>query len=805
MFKPIDRSTQGFGLVVILLATALALLVLVLSGAGFSVFGSPTPPGLGNAATYGVLANTAIDLTGASVVDTDVGISPGSAYTGAGTISAGGTEHLGDTAAADAQTDLAAEYDGLIAQPCGLDLTGQDLGGLTLTPGVYCFSSSAQLTGALTLDATGDPTGQFIFQIGSTLTTAANSTATVVGGSDCNVYWQIGSSATLGADTALAGSILAFASVTLGNNASPNRALAVNGAVTMDANHIAGCAAVAMDTPTPAPTDTPSPTPTDTPTPTPTDTPSPTPTDTPSPTPTDTPSPTPTATPSPTPTDTPSPTPTDTPSPTPTDTPSPTPTDTPSPTPTDTPSPTPTDTPSPTPTDTPSPTPTDTPSPTPTETPSPTPTDTPSPTPTETPSPTPTDTPSPTPTDTPSPTPTETPSPTPTVTPSPTPTVTPSPTPTVTPTETPTETPGLTPTPIQTQAASASPTGTAAVFETAAPTAAPTETPSLTPTPVATEPPTASPTQVPTEPPTESPTPIATPLPTNSPAPTEQPTPAPIIAGGSASTVDGTVFGEPVDSVNQVGSDGFQTDVLDLNQGPLSLTAEAAVTDCSHSSLGPPPVTQICSSSLRNFVFSLNGIVIVSADGLMTESTSTNDGSTVWSEQTASEIGNLCIALSLGAPCTQITGPGTYTVDIAGVAQGTIEVEAQDASTSEGGATGSGLTVTLLRINLNTPYGAIDLDVGKAHTFVADQGVAVTPTRVLPPPPAPTATPAQLPGSGGPTGGGGGSEGWYIVLAALALFAGIALTLLALPSGALTLVFGRPEETSREARKRNHR
>jgi hypothetical protein len=134
-----------------------------------------------------------------------------------------------------------------------------------------------------------------------------------------------------------------------------------------------------------------------------------------------------------------------------------------------------------------------------------------------------------------------------------------------------------------------------------------------------------------------------------------------------------------------------------------------------------------------------------------------------------------------------------------------IEVEAQDASSSEGGATGSGLTVTLLRINLNTPDGAIDLDVGKAHTFVSDQGVAVTPTPVLPPPPAPTATPAQLPASGGPTGGSGGYDGWYMALAALALFAGIVLTLLALPSGTLTLAFGRPEETSREARKRNDR
>lgn len=99
---------------------------------------------LGNAATFGVLANTAIDLTGASVVDTDVGISPGSAYTGAGTITVVGAEHLGDTAAADAQTDLATEHGNLAALTCPNDLTGQVLGTTvtTLTPGVYCFPAT---------------------------------------------------------------------------------------------------------------------------------------------------------------------------------------------------------------------------------------------------------------------------------------------------------------------------------------------------------------------------------------------------------------------------------------------------------------------------------------------------------------------------------------------------------------------------------------------------------------------------------------------------------------------------------------
>lgn len=124
-----------------------------------------------------------------------------------------------------------------------MDLTGQNLGGLTLTPGVYCFSSSAQLTGALTLNALGNPDALFIFKIGSTLTTASSSSVQVInGGSDCNVFWQVGSSATLGTGTSFVGNILALTSITLatGTNVS-GRVLARNGAVTMDTNNVAIC------------------------------------------------------------------------------------------------------------------------------------------------------------------------------------------------------------------------------------------------------------------------------------------------------------------------------------------------------------------------------------------------------------------------------------------------------------------------------------------------------------------------------------------------------------------------------------
>jgi ice-binding like protein len=125
-------------------------------------------------------------------------------------------------------------------------LTGQDLGGLTLTPGVYFFMSSAQLTGTLTLNAEGNPNAVFIFQIGSTLTTASASDVDLINGaSGANVFWQVGSSATLGTTTDLVGTIDALASVTLdtGANIACGRAIALTAAVTMDDNSVStgGC------------------------------------------------------------------------------------------------------------------------------------------------------------------------------------------------------------------------------------------------------------------------------------------------------------------------------------------------------------------------------------------------------------------------------------------------------------------------------------------------------------------------------------------------------------------------------------
>ena len=131
---------------------------------------------LGTAANFAVLAGSTVTNTGPTVLTGGLGVSPGTAVTGfpPGAVT-GGTIHAADAVAAQAQTDLTTAYTTAAGLTPTADLTGQDLGGLTLTPGVYHFASSAQLTGTLTLDSLGDPNAEFVFQIGSTLTTASNS------------------------------------------------------------------------------------------------------------------------------------------------------------------------------------------------------------------------------------------------------------------------------------------------------------------------------------------------------------------------------------------------------------------------------------------------------------------------------------------------------------------------------------------------------------------------------------------------------------------------------------------------------
>jgi hypothetical protein len=203
---------------------------------------------LGTAARFAVLAGSTVTNTGPTTIIGDVGVSPGTAVTGfppgsiaVGKPGSGGTIHSADAIAIQARNDVITAFNNLAGEPTTSNLTGLDLGGLTLTPGVYRFNSSAQLTGTLTLDAGGNPNARFDFQIGSTLTTASSSVVRVInGGFEDNVFWQVGSSATLGTTTEFEGNILALTSITLTTRASIacGRALAINGAVTMDTNFI---------------------------------------------------------------------------------------------------------------------------------------------------------------------------------------------------------------------------------------------------------------------------------------------------------------------------------------------------------------------------------------------------------------------------------------------------------------------------------------------------------------------------------------------------------------------------------------
>lgn len=223
----------------------------VLAAAAFAaiifspVVASAQAPSLGTAANFSVLGGSTVTNTGNTTVRGELGVSPGTAVTGfpPGVVT-NGTIHSNDAVAQQAQSDLTVAYNSLAGLPCNTSLTGQDLGGLTLTAGTYCFTSSAQLTGTLTLNAQGNPNAQFIFQIGSTLTTASNSVVQVInGGQNCNVFFQVGSSATLGTATTLAGNILALTSITANTGASVSgRLLARNGAVTLDSNNVTGCA-----------------------------------------------------------------------------------------------------------------------------------------------------------------------------------------------------------------------------------------------------------------------------------------------------------------------------------------------------------------------------------------------------------------------------------------------------------------------------------------------------------------------------------------------------------------------------------
>jgi hypothetical protein len=199
-----------------------------------------TSVGLGTADSFAVLAHETITNTGSTTITGDVGLYDGTAVTGSASVTLNGAWHVTDSAAEQAQIDLTTAYNSAAGQ--SLDQTiSANLGGMTLVSGVYTGAPSLALDGTLTLDAAGNPNAAFVFKApASTLTTAVGSRVALINGAQsCNIFWQVGSSATLYTNSEFRGTILALTSITLQNGATVDgRVLASTGAVTLDRNTI---------------------------------------------------------------------------------------------------------------------------------------------------------------------------------------------------------------------------------------------------------------------------------------------------------------------------------------------------------------------------------------------------------------------------------------------------------------------------------------------------------------------------------------------------------------------------------------
>jgi hypothetical protein len=217
----------------------------LLSSAAFAASAGAATVGLGTADSFSVLGGSAVTNTGPSVLEDDLGVAPGTAISGFPPGLVGGAVHANDAVAQQAKSDLVTAYDDAAGRSSTATVSG-DLAGRTLVGGVYTSATSLGLSGDLVLDAQGDPNAVFVFQAGSTLTTASGSRVLLIGGAQaCNVFWQVGSSATLGSATAFTGTILALTSISLTTAATVDgRALARNGAVTLDTNVFTSSACV---------------------------------------------------------------------------------------------------------------------------------------------------------------------------------------------------------------------------------------------------------------------------------------------------------------------------------------------------------------------------------------------------------------------------------------------------------------------------------------------------------------------------------------------------------------------------------
>jgi hypothetical protein len=217
------------------IAVTLAIGLLAIGQIAFAA--GPPAPGLGTAGSFAVLAGAGITNTGPTTIKGDVGSFPTTTQTGFGSVTLNGTNHHGDAVTQGAKTDLKTAYNTAAGSGPTIPVVA-DLGGQTLVPGVYNSASSLGLTGKLTLSGTSSDV--WIFQAGSTLTTASGSSVVFIGGAtSCNVFWQIGSSATIGTGSKFKGTIMALTSITVTTGATiDGRALARNGAVTLDTNTI---------------------------------------------------------------------------------------------------------------------------------------------------------------------------------------------------------------------------------------------------------------------------------------------------------------------------------------------------------------------------------------------------------------------------------------------------------------------------------------------------------------------------------------------------------------------------------------
>ena len=226
-----------------------ATAALIVAGASLSS-AEPLDVPLGTAESFVVLAGEGVTATGANTLNGDIGTFPNPSISGAGTITVNGTNHGGDGVTQDAKADLVNAYLNAEGQGPTTPITG-DLAGLTLTSGVYNNASQVLLTGALTLNAEGDENAVFVFQAGSDLIVGSGAAVVLTNGAQaCNVYWQVGSSATLGSSSSFNGTVLALTSITFDPGVTlRGRALARNGHVVLNNTTIldAGCAATTDD------------------------------------------------------------------------------------------------------------------------------------------------------------------------------------------------------------------------------------------------------------------------------------------------------------------------------------------------------------------------------------------------------------------------------------------------------------------------------------------------------------------------------------------------------------------------------